>query len=111
MAKRTKTVPESASWTDPLATGATEAVRSIEEGMESVGKGIWEFFHDHPRVGGTLTGGVGLGAAMAVGVAELAVTVVAGYLGFRMFAYGESFSEALEKSIELRKGELPDEEL
>jgi len=111
MAKRTKSAPETASWTDPISTGATDALRSVEEGVGWVSRGIWEVFHDHPKVGAIVTGGLGLGCAMVIGVVEVAATVAAGYLGYRMFTYGESFTEALEKSIRLKEGELPDKEL
>jgi hypothetical protein len=36
-------------------------------------------------------------------------TLVASYIGYRVFAYGESLTEALEKSIELRQGKHPTE--
>jgi len=48
---------------------------------------------------------------MAVGVGELVVGVVAGYVGYRIYAYGESPTEALEKAIRLEEGRLSDEEL
>ena len=44
-------------------------------------------------------GWVALGGALAIGVAELGVTVLAGYFGYRMFAYGESFTEALKRTV------------
>ena len=76
-----------------------------------VARGIWGVFHEHPNLGGLISGGLGLGGAMLVGVAELAVTLVATYVGYRVFAYGESLSEAFQKSVELREGKLLDEEI
>lgn len=102
---------ENTSWTDPIITSSTEALRSVEEGLDSVSRGLWDVFHDHPKVSAVVSGGLGLGGAMVIGVAELAATVVAGYLGYRMFAYGESFTEAFEKSIKLREGKLQKEEM
>ena len=102
---------EAASLTDSIATSGTEALRSVEEGLETVSHGIWEVFHEHPNVGGVMCGGLGLWGAMAIGVAELGAALVAGYIGYRMFAYEESFTESIEKTIEFRQGTLPEEEL
>ena len=111
--KKTRTTPdaEMASGLDSMTISGTEALRSVEEGIISMNSGIWEIFHEHPNVGAVLSGGVGLGAAMAIGVAELVAAVAAGYLGYRIFAYGESFTEAIEKTIEFREGKLSKEEL
>ncbi len=105
------TETETASWTDPVTTTATDTVRCVEDGLGSVGSEIWGFFHQHPKVGGLVTGGLGLGAAMAIGVAELAATVFTGYLGYRIFAYGETLTEAFEKSIKLEEGKLPEKDM
>jgi hypothetical protein len=102
---------EEASLTDSIAESGTEALRGMEGGITSITGGIWEIFHEHPNVGGILSGGVGLAAAMAVGVAEVAAAVAAGYLGYRIFAYGESFTEAVEKAIEFKEGKLPEDQL
>ena len=102
---------EMGSWTDSIASSGTDALGGVEEGLETVTRGIWEVFHNHPNVGGVLSGGVGLAAAMTIGVAEVAAGIVAGYLGYRIFAYGESFTEAIEKTIEFREGKLSKEEL
>jgi hypothetical protein len=98
------------SWTDAVATGGRSVVQSAEEGIGAVGRCTWEFFHDFPYLGGLIGGGLGLGAAMLIGVAELAAAVVTAYIGYRVFAYGESFTEAFAKSIELREGKLLEEE-
>jgi hypothetical protein len=39
-----------------------------------------------------------------LGVAELAVTALTAYAGYRMLAYGEPLSEAFAKSVLLRGG-------
>jgi hypothetical protein len=102
---------EEASLTDSIAASGTEALGSVEGGITSITGGIWELFHEHPNVGGALSGGVGLAAAMTLGVAEVAAAVAAGYLGYRIFAYGESFTEAVEKAIEFKEGKLPEDQL
>ena len=102
---------EAASWTDPIVTGSADALRGVEEVLDSASQGIWDVFHDHPRVGAVVCGGLGLGGAMVIGVAEMVATVVAGYIGYRMFAYGEALTEAFEKSIQLREGKLRKEEM
>ncbi len=94
-----------------MTISGTGALRSVEEGIVTVNSGIWEIFHEHPNVGGALTGGVGLAAAMTFGVGEIAGAMVAGYLGYRIFAYGESFTEAIEKTIQFREGKLTKEDL
>ena len=111
MAETTTSTTESASVSDSIASSGKEALGSIEGGITSITGGIWELFHEHPNVGGALSGGVGLAAAMTLGVAEVAAAMVAGYLGYRIFAYGESFTEALEKTIEFRDGKLPEDQL
>ncbi|MBI3796902.1 MAG: hypothetical protein HY268_08035 [Deltaproteobacteria bacterium] len=103
--------PQTASWTDSVAASGRDALRSIEGGIGTVGRGVWEVFRELPILGALIGGGLGLGAAIAVGVGELAVTLIASYVGYRMLAYGETITEAFEKSIELREGKLLDEEI
>lgn len=105
----TDTDSERSSSTDSIVTSATAACQSVEEGITSVSDGVWEFFHDRPRLGAVVSGGVGFGCAMAFGFLEVTAFIIAGYLGYRVFAYGESFSEAMERTIQARKGELPED--
>jgi len=102
---------EAASLTDTIAESGTEALRGMEGGITSITGGVWEIFHEHPNVGGFLSGGVGLALGMTLGVVEVAAAVAAGYLGYRIFAYGESFTQAVEKAIEFRQGTLPEDQL
>ena len=111
MPENTTSTTETASVSDSIASSGKEALGSIEGGITSITSGIWELFHEHPNVGGALSGGVGLAAAMTLGVAEVAAAVAAGYLGYRIFAYGESFTEAVEKAIEFKEGKLPEDQL
>lgn len=111
MPKRATRKIETASLGDSIAGSGKEALGGLEGCITSLTGGIWEIFHEHPNVGGMLTGGLGIGAAMAIGVAEIVAGVAAGYLGYRIFAYGETFTEAIEKTIEFREGKLSKEEL
>lgn len=111
MAKRATSTAETDSLSDAIAGSGKEALGTLEGGITSITGGIWEIFHEHPNVGGALTGGVGLAAAMTFGVGEIAGAMVAGYLGYRIFAYGESFTEAIEKTIQFREGKLTKEDL
>jgi hypothetical protein len=101
---------QTTSGTDAVATGGWSVVQSAEDGIGAVGRYTWECLHDYPYLGGVLGGGLGLGAAMLLGVAELATAVFTAYIGYRVCAYGESVTEALEKSLALRHGEHLEEE-
>lgn len=111
MPENISSTTETDSLSDSIAASGTEALGSIEAGINSVTNGVWETLHEHPNLGGVLSGGVGLAAAMTIGVAEVAAAMVAGYLGYRIFAYGESFTQAWEKTIEFEQGKLPEKEL
>ena len=68
-------------------------------------------FHVLPGQG-TIPGfALGLGAAMLVGVGELAAGCFTAYVSYRYFAYGESLSEAIENAIKFESGKLDKEEL
>lgn len=111
MPKKATSTIETVSLSDSIAGSGKEALGGLEGAITSLTGGIWEIFHEHPNVGGTLTGGVGLAAAMTFGVGEIAGAMVAGYLGYRIFAYGESFTEAIEKTIQFREGKLSKKDL
>lgn len=103
--------PQTASLTDSVVASGKDALRSVEGGLGTVGRGIWEVFRELPILGALIGGGLGLGAALTIGVGELAVTLIGAYVGYRMLAYGETLTEAFEKSIEFREGKLLDEEI
>src|SRR5262245_66683983 len=102
---------ESASWTDSIAAGSTDALKTVEDGMGAIGEGTWKFFHDLPGHGAVIGGAIGLGAAMLVGVAELATACFAGYVSYRIFAYGEGLCEAIENAIRFESGKMDKEEI
>lgn len=99
------------SWTDPVSARSRGVLRSVEGGIGQVGQSAWEVFHELPYLGAIIGGGLGLGAAMLVGVGELATAALTAYVGYRVFAYGESFTKALEKSIRLQEGKLAEKEI
>ena len=99
------------SWTDSVTEVGEGTLRSADGIIGVVAREVWGVFHRHPNLGALISGGVGLGGAMLVGVAELAVTLVATYIGYRVFAYGDSLGEAFQKSIELREGKPHDEKI
>ena len=81
----------------------------MEEGWQALGRGTWHLFHAFPGHG-TIPGfAVGLGAAMLVGVAELAAASFTAYVSYRMFAYGEPLAEAIENAIKFESGKLREE--
>ena len=90
------------SWTDSVATGGRSVVQTAEEGIGAVGRRTWDLFHEFPYGGALIGGGVGLAAATVIGVSELATGIVTAYIGYRVFAYGETFTEAFAKSVQLR---------
>jgi hypothetical protein len=96
---------ETTSWTGSVFACGNEALLTLEEGVSKIGNSIWEVLHEHPYVGAVIGGGLGFGAAVLLGgVAELAVTALAAYTGYRIVAYGEPLTEAFAKSILLRGG-------
>ena len=63
-------------------------------------------------IGGVVGLVVGASAtSMLVGVAELAAGCFTAYVSYRVFAYGESLSEAIENAIKFEGGKLEKEEL
>lgn len=94
-----------------VSESGMQAMRTVEEGIGSIGKGVWKFFHDLPFHGAIVGGAVGLGAAMVVGVAELVTAGFSAYVTYRMFAYGESLTEAIENTIRFEKGVLSKDEI
>lgn len=101
---------ETTSWTDPAVDYGTGVLKTIEDGANAAGRATWDFFHHVPGHGTLLGGAVGLGAAMLVGVAELATACFTAYVSYRIFAYGESLSEAVENAIKFEGGRLEKEE-
>jgi hypothetical protein len=99
------TATETASWTDPLAAAGDNVLENVEGSLGTVVGWIRGIFDTRPFLGAAVAGGLGLGAVMAVGVGEVTFTLVVAYVGYRVFAYGETLGEAVEKSIELRHGE------
>ncbi|MEP6932862.1 MAG: hypothetical protein ABI988_02805 [Nitrospirota bacterium] len=94
------------TWNDSIVASGKGVLTTIEDGMGAIGRGTWNFFHHLPGHGTLAGGAVGLGAAMLVGVGELAVGCFTAYVSYRMFAYGESLAEAVENTIQFEAGTL-----
>ena len=86
-------------------------LRELEEGMGAAGRAAWSFFHTLPFHGAIVGGAIGLYAATVFGVAELAAAGLCAFVAYRMSAYGEPLTEALENTIKFEKGELSKEEI
>jgi len=102
---------ETASWTDSAAGSGKSESQVMEGAWKAIGQGTWHFFHALPGKGVIPGFALGLGAAMLVGVAELATACFTAYVSYRVFAYGESLSEAIENAIKFESGKLEKEEL
>jgi len=100
---------ETTSGTESAVDYGKEALLSVEAMMFGAGRWAWGTLHGRPYLGAAVGGSLGFGAAVLLGVAELAVTAAAAYTGYRMLAYNESLVEAVEKSIQFKEGELLDE--
>jgi hypothetical protein len=102
---------ETSSWTDSAAEIGKDASQAMEGVWKAIGQGTWHFFHALPGKGVIPGFAIGLGAAMLVGVAELAAGCFTAYVSYRYFAYGEPLSEAIENAIRFESGKLEKEEL
>ena len=102
---------EPATWGDSVTASAKGVLTGVEDGLSAIGKGTWKAIHQLPGHG-TIPGfAIGLGAAMLVGVAELATACFTAYISYRMFAYGESLCEAIENAIKFESGKLEEKEI
>jgi hypothetical protein len=104
------TATETASWIDPISAAGDNVLENVEGGLGTVAGWIRGIFDTRPYLGAAVTGGLGLSAVTAIGVGEVTFTLVVAYVGYRVFAYGETLGEAVEKSIELRQGKHLEEE-
>ncbi len=96
---------ETTSWLGSVFTCGNEALLSLERGVAAIGTSLWDALHEHPYMGAVIGGSLGFGAAVLLGgVAELAVTALTAYAGYRMLAYGDSLSEAFANTILLKGG-------
>lgn len=102
---------EPETWGDSVTASAKGVLTGVEDGLGAIGKGTWKAIHKLPGHG-TIPGfAIGLGAAMLVGVAELATACFTAYISYRMFAYGETLSEAIENAIKFESGKLDNTEI
>jgi hypothetical protein len=99
------------SSSDSNAASDKTIFHTIEDGLDAMGHGTRKLFHDLPGHGVIVGGAVGLGAAMLVGVGELAVAAFTAYVSYRYFAYGEPLAVAIEKAIKFEAGKLEEKEI
>jgi hypothetical protein len=102
---------EKESSSDSVADSSRSIFHTIEDGLDAMGHGTRKLFHDLPGHGVIVGGAAGLGAAMLVGVGELAVAAFTAYVSYRYFAYGEPLAVAIEKAIKFESGELEEKEI
>ncbi|HXC66380.1 MAG TPA: hypothetical protein VN638_03115 [Nitrospiraceae bacterium] len=102
---------EMESSSDSVANDGETIFHTIEDGLDAMGHGVRKLFHDLPGHGVIVGGAVGLGAAMAVGVGELAVAAFTAYVSYRYFAYGEPLAMAIENAIKFEAGRLEEKEI
>jgi len=96
---------ETMSWTGSVFACSKEALLIIERGVSGIGNSLWEALHEHGYIGAVVGGGLGFGAAVLLGgVAEVGLTALTAYAGYRMLTHGESFSEAFANTILLKGG-------
>jgi len=107
--KPTSTVTSETSLTDAAVQAGRDALLAAESSVQGVGSWLWGAFHDRPYVGGIAGAALGFGLVTTLGVAELVVSLLVGYAGYRMLAYGESPGEAIEKTLAFRGGKLLEE--
>jgi hypothetical protein len=74
-------------------------VNLIERGLERGGDRLWATFRRRPYVGAVLAGGIGLGLASVVGVAELAIAVGAGYAAYQVLKNRVSPAKAVRDAF------------
>ena len=88
-----------------------EVEKRVEERVGKAGRQTWRFLHALPGHGALLGGAAGLAGVVFIGFTELVTACFAAYVSYRMFAYGESLPEAIQKTIRFQKGRLSDEEV
>jgi hypothetical protein len=81
-------------------------LHDFETCIGAAGQLTWAFFNKLPLQGALVGGAVGLYAATALGVAELAVGGLSAYVAYSMFAYDEPLMDALQKTIKFQQGDL-----
>lgn len=74
-------------------------VNVAERGLERAADRLWGTFRRRPFIGAMLAGGIGLGVASVVGVAELAVGVGAGYAAYQVLKNRVSPAQAIRDAF------------
>lgn len=96
---------ETMSWIDSVFACGKEVLLIIERGVARISNSLWEALHEHGYIGAVVGGGLGFGAAVLLGgVAEVGLTALTAYAGYRMLTYGESLGQAFANTILLKGG-------
>jgi len=106
-----ETETETESSADSVAGSSRSIFHTLDDSLDAMGHGTRKLFHDLPGHGVIVGGAAGLGAAMLVGVGELAVAAFTAYVSYRYFAYGEPLAVAIEKAIKFEAGKLEEKEI
>jgi len=116
-------VTAAAGWVEGMASGAAGVVQQGADWAWSGTRGVAELgfrparhlaevvlgevtetAKGHPYMAGVLAGAAGLGAAMAIGLGELAAAVAIGYGTYLMLAKGERPMQALGEAFAFERG-------
>jgi hypothetical protein len=75
------------------------AVRKLEDGVKAAGLRAWRMMQRHPYLGVLAVATLGIAAASAIGVGELAVGIGAAYATLNVLKGRETPEEAVEQVI------------
>ena len=113
MGKSTESTMDTATTSSADSGSATdeEHAQKLEEAA-ALHSPFWKYAREYMPANGALLGGVvGVGAATLFGVGELVAGGFCAYVTYRVFAYGETWVDAVENTIRFEKGELSKEEI
>jgi hypothetical protein len=82
----------------------SQLARAVERGLERVGDEVWVGLKRHPYFGVVVTAGATLGAASLLGIAELLLTVGAGYAAYQVLKLNVPPSLAIRRVAKVEKG-------
>jgi hypothetical protein len=72
----------------------------LESAAKRRGEKLWARFKLRPSLGVALVSAAGLGLAMAIGVGELTIAIVAGYAAYQVLREGVPPRVAVRKAVE-----------
>jgi hypothetical protein len=90
--------------TKELTPVAPHHIGAVELGLERAADRAWLGLKRHPYFGVAVTAGVTLGAATLVGIAELLITVGAGYAAYQVLKLNVPPSRAVRAVAKIEEG-------